>query len=180
MTISGSGYTGAGAANGVYVNIGSASTWQPGQVPSQGGWVVSGWVQPGALSNGRFTTSLTIPAGSLTAGGSYGVATFAAHGLALTNRTLDAWKPLTLGAPGNGVSAAADRGPAGEPPATEGLAVESGTLTEGGEVSASAGGFQPHEEGILVVVYSDPVVIDSTATADAEGTVRGHPPLPAG
>lgn len=179
VTIRGAGYTGAGAANGVYVNIGSSSTWKPGQVPSTGGWIASGWVQPGALTGGAFTTQLTIPAGALVAGGSYGVATFAAHALALTDRSLDVWKPLTLVAAGTG-TAAETRTAAATPPADEGIDLESDEADEGGEVSASATGFQPNEQGILVVIYSDPVVLDSTATADADGAVHWTGRLPAG
>lgn len=183
VTIRGTGYTGAGAANGVYVNIGSSSVWQPGRTPSQGGWTVSGWVPPGALSGGAFSTTLRVPAGALTPGGSYGVATFAAHALALTNRSLDAWAPLTLGAPGSardGDETDAAHTPASRPPSDEGIDLEQTALREGGVVSATAAGFEPGESGILVVLYSDPVVLDNDATADSDGVVHWSGRLPGG
>jgi hypothetical protein len=100
VTVTGSGYTGPGAANGVYVNFGAASTWQPGQVPGAGDWVVSQHIPASSVVNGSFTTTLTIPANTLVAGQNYGVATFAAHALSVTNRTLDKWAPVVVLNPG--------------------------------------------------------------------------------
>jgi hypothetical protein len=182
LTVTGTGYRGTGAANGVYVSVGSAGTWQPGEVPSQGGWVTTVWVTPANLSaGGTFTATLRIPAGALKAGGSYGVASFAAHGLSITDRSLDAWTALRLGAPGSGEGdPTGTRAAASTPPSDEGIDLHSSELTEGGEFSASASGFEPNETGILVVVYSDPVVLASDATADAEGVVRWTGRLPIG
>ena len=184
FSISGSGYTGAGAANGVYVSIGSSAVWQPGQVPSQSGWLQTVWVQPGSIVNGGFSVSITIPAGSFQTGTSYGVATFAAHQLSLTNRTLDAWAPISLGAAASTSSTAVQPGsvtPPATPPATEGITqVGSDALTEGESSSFTAAGFQPNETGILVVIYSTPTVLDRNATADANGVVTWTGTLPYG
>ncbi len=183
FSISGSGYTGAGAANGVYVSIGSSSVWQPGQVPSQSGWLQTVWVQPSSVVNGSFSTSITIPAGSFQSGQSYGVATFAAHGLSVTDRSLDAWAPISLGAAST-VSNAAQTAvgtPAATPPATEGVEQVGGAdLVEGGAATFRAEGFQPNEAGILVVIYSEPTVLDRNATADANGVVEWTGSLPYG
>ncbi|MDF1478172.1 HtaA domain-containing protein [Leifsonia sp. H3M29-4] len=180
--ISGSGYTGAGAANGVYVSIGSSSVWQPGRVPSESGWLATVWVQPGSISGGAFSTSITIPANAFVAGGDYGVATFAAHGLALTNRSLDAWSPISLGgATGPASVGSSVRSPAAAPPQTDGIAaVDADEFTEGQRYTFTAEGFQPNESGILVVLYSTPTVIDRAATADQNGVVTWTGKLPYG
>lgn len=179
VVVFGRGYTGAGAANGVYVQIGSSSLWQPGQTPTQSGWVAMAWVPPTAVSNGAFTTRLTVPAGALKIGTSYGVATFAAHQLSQTNRSLDAWAPLRLAA-GAGDSSSTTRTAADAPPTVDGIELASGSASEGGAVTATAEGFEPGESGILVVLYSDPVVLDNNARADASGTVSWSGRLPLG
>ncbi|WP_411699034.1 HtaA domain-containing protein [Conyzicola sp.] len=67
------------------------------------------------------------------------------------------------------------------PPATTGIEVAQGTtLTAGDEVTITAGGFRPNETGILVVIYSTPAVLDTSATADARGVVTWTGRLPAG
>jgi hypothetical protein len=96
VTITGSGFVGAGAANGTYVNVGSTAAWTPGTVPDAGKFVVSGWVQPRSIVNGAFSTTLVIPANSLDRSLSYGVATFAAHALSVTDRSLDSFTPITV------------------------------------------------------------------------------------
>ena len=183
VTVSGSGFTGAGAANGVYVSLGSASIWQPGQVPSEGGWVTTVWVTPAQLSGGAFTTTLSVPAGALSLGTEYGVATFAAHGLALTNRSLDTWTPLSLStsAPATVTAAAlTTREPAPTPPSSSGASVDRPRYAAGGQVTITATGFRPNETGILVVLYSDPVVLDRNAKADGNGVVTWTGYLPRG
>ncbi|WBU37061.1 HtaA domain-containing protein [Homoserinibacter sp. YIM 151385] len=110
LTITGAGFTGPGAANGAYVNIGTADTWQPGSVPASSGWIASGWVRPAQIVDGAFTTTLTLPAGAAAdAAQTYGVATFAAHGLSVTDRTLDTWSALAF------TAAAPDPDPEPEP-----------------------------------------------------------------
>ena len=66
--------------------------------------------------------------------------------------------------------------PAATAPTATGATAE---LLEGGEVSITAGGFEAGEEGILVVVYSDPVVLADDVTADAAGEVSWTGRLPA-
>jgi len=96
FTITGTGFTGAGAANGTYVNIGSVDAWTPGTVPDASKFVKSGWVMPRSIVDGAFTTTLVVPANSLDRSVKYGVATFAAHGLSVTDRTLDTFTPFAL------------------------------------------------------------------------------------
>lgn len=99
--------------------------------------------------------------------------------------------PITfsIGAPAASSGAAvtvasfqAARTPAATPPATSGISVENsegGEIVSGGQVTITASGFQPNETGILVVLYSTPVVLDRNATADANGVVRWTGMLPA-
>jgi hypothetical protein len=70
--------------------------------------------------------------------------------------------------------------PDAAPPATEGITVTSGDPVEGGEITAEADGFEPHESGILVVIYSEPTVLATDATADAAGRVSWTGSLPRG
>ncbi|WP_168200375.1 HtaA domain-containing protein [Protaetiibacter larvae] len=71
--------------------------------------------------------------------------------------------------------------PDAAPPATEGITLDGdGEVTEGGEVTARADGFQPNETGILVVIYSTPTVLAENATADADGRVSWTGSLPRG
>lgn len=60
-------------------------------------------------------------------------------------------------------------------PTTEGATAE---LLDGGEVTIEADGFEAGEEGILVVVYSDPIVLADDVTADADGAVSWTGRLP--
>jgi len=73
------------------------------------------------------------------------------------------------------------RTPAATPPATEGITTSRDEVfVEGGEYTFTAGGFQPNETGILIVVYSTPTVLATDATADANGVVTWTGVLPAG
>ena len=69
---------------------------------------------------------------------------------------------------------------ASAPPATSGVRVitEANELVAGGEIEFEASGFQPGERGILVVMYSEPTVLDTNAGADANGVVRWIGTLP--
>jgi hypothetical protein len=67
------------------------------------------------------------------------------------------------------------------PPASEGIAIDAenlAALESGTAATVSASGFQPNEEGIQVVVYSTPVLLE-TVTADADGTATWAGTLPA-
>ena len=72
------------------------------------------------------------------------------------------------------------RTPAATPPATTGIQVVTPTkkLVPGGEIEIEASGFERKERDILVVLYSDPIVLDEAAGADENGTVRWIGTLP--
>lgn len=69
---------------------------------------------------------------------------------------------------------------AATPPSTTGLTVVTAAdkLVAGSEIEITASGFQPNEQGILVVLYSDPTVLDTNAKADKNGVVRWIGKLP--
>jgi hypothetical protein len=72
------------------------------------------------------------------------------------------------------------RTPAATPPATTGIQVVTPAkkLVPGGEIEIEASGFERKERDILVVLYSDPIVLDEAAGADENGTVRWIGTLP--
>ncbi len=75
---------------------------------------------------------------------------------------------------------AATRTAAATPPAVTGLTVTTpaAKLVAGGEIEITAGGFEPNEQGILVVIYSEPTVLDTNVKADKDGVVRWIGKLP--
>jgi hypothetical protein len=98
---------------------------------------------------------------------------------------------FTIGSPGNAgggtqtVAAfvAVANGVPPTPPASSGIALQGASadnLMDGDEVTITADGFEPNEQGIKVVIYSDPVILATNATADARGTVTWTGRLPAG
>ncbi|MGN6502580.1 MAG: hypothetical protein ACTHKX_06720, partial [Pseudolysinimonas sp.] len=96
LTVAGTGFVGDGAVNGAYVVIGETADWSPGTSPLGASFPIQVWVRPAQISDGAFSTVLTVPAGTLGLGSSYSVGTFAAHALAYTDRSLDTWTELTL------------------------------------------------------------------------------------
>lgn len=86
---------GDGAAYGVYVSIYTASDFAIGSAP-RGRPAVSKWVQAHEIRDGAFSTVLTVPRGQLNPAEHYNVTTFAAHGLSMTDRSLDAAHALTF------------------------------------------------------------------------------------
>jgi hypothetical protein len=74
--------------------------------------------------------------------------------------------------------------PAPTAPATSGVRLTSGqnvdAIDAGDEVSVEAEGFEPGEQGILVVVYSTPTVLADDVSADAAGAVHWTGHLPEG
>lgn len=72
------------------------------------------------------------------------------------------------------------RTPAATAPATTGVRVltPATKLKAGGRIEIQADGFDANDEGVLVVLYSDPVVLDEEATADANGRVTWSGTLP--
>ncbi|MFB8227523.1 HtaA domain-containing protein [Cellulosimicrobium sp. NPDC055967] len=99
FTISGTGFVGAGAANGAYVLLGDASIWDGSGPLVASGWLAQGWVMPQQVRAGAFTTTLTVPAGKLDPAKEYVVATSAAHGLSATDRSLDTFTSVSVQQP---------------------------------------------------------------------------------
>ena len=69
---------------------------------------------------------------------------------------------------------------AASPPATSGIRVltPAEDLVPGGEIEFEAAGYEPNEREILVVLYSDPIVLDDQAGANRNGVVRWIGTLP--
>lgn len=65
-------------------------------------------------------------------------------------------------------------------PTTTGVTVltDPEKIKPGGRIEIEASGFEPDDEGVLVVLYSDPIVLDDAATADKNGVVRWSGTLP--
>src|SRR5690606_39990858 len=63
-------------------------------------------------------------------------------------------------------------------PSTSGPAA--GNVRPGEQLTITAGGFAPHETGIVLELHSDPVVLATGLTADANGVVRYSFTVPAG
>ncbi|RLP74588.1 hypothetical protein D9V32_12945, partial [Mycetocola tolaasinivorans] len=99
VTVKGTGFEGPGAANGVYVLFGETSSWSGGSALPGEGWITQGWVQPRQISNGSFTTTIAVPAGTLNSAKTYQVATSAAHALSGTDRTMDTFTPVAVQQP---------------------------------------------------------------------------------
>jgi hypothetical protein len=98
LAVTGTNFTGFEASEaGVYVGLIEASKWQPGQVPNQADFVGTQFVSKAAIINSGFSTTVTVPANTVTdTGASYGIATFCAHGCANTNRGFDTFTPVTF------------------------------------------------------------------------------------
>lgn len=165
LTVSGTGFTGPGAANGVYVLFGETSLWSGQAAPPSGGWIKEGWVP--TILDGAFTTTLTIPAGTLEPGTSYQVATSAAHGLSLTDRSLDTFTPVTVATPTT---------------TTPTVFLSTPRVAPGGSLTVRGSGF-PAGSAVTVEIHSDVVTLGTT-TVGAGGlfSVTGVVPatLPSG
>lgn len=180
ITVTGSGFAGALAYQGVYVNIGASGQWTPGTAPSQDGWAAQGYVPAARIAaDGTFTTTLTVKAGTAAAGSTYVAAVFCAHACSGYDRSLDAVSgPITFAAKSTGGTLPTPA-PVGSPVlAVEGVPAGGG-VTAGQSVTIVASGFQPNETGIRLELHSDPIVLATGLTADATGTVRTTVTLPA-
>ena len=99
FTVSGSGYTGPAAQEGVYVVFWAASKWTPGELPrdidKKG---VSVLVKPDEIKNGAFTKKIQIKPGeiNLAQGDSYQVGTLAGGKMLPVDRRLDVAKTVNL------------------------------------------------------------------------------------
>lgn len=163
LTISGTGFTGPGAANGAYVLFGETSTWSGGSPLPSDGWIAQDWVR--SFTDGAFTITLEIPKGALDPSKTYHVATSAAHALSATDRTLDTFTPV-------GVQQVA---------VAPALAVE-GAAQAGAVLTVSGTGFAPGA-GVAVEVHSTPHPLGQTfAGPTGRFTVSGTLPadFPAG
>lgn len=69
---------------------------------------------------------------------------------------------------------------AATPPSRTGITVttDPDKIRAGGRIEFESRGFEPNDDGILVVLYSDPVILDEEAKADADGVVRWSGTLP--
>ncbi|CAN5338218.1 hypothetical protein BH11ACT5_BH11ACT5_08460 [soil metagenome] len=131
-------------------------------------------------SSSAVSTTFTGAPAALT---SAGAATF--QGFYSTGEVLD---PITfvVGSPAasfepSTASAPEPRAAASTPPSTTGITLTTGANpVAGDEITMTADGFEPNEEGILVVIYSEPTVLDKNAKADANGTLTWTGRLPAG
>ncbi|MEV7694435.1 HtaA domain-containing protein [Microbacterium sp. NPDC089189] len=153
LTVSGTGYVGPSAANGAYVVFGEKAHWSgSGALPSDG-WVSLAWVMPSQIVDGAFTVTIDVPAGTLDPSVAYHVGTSAAHGLSITDRSLDAFADVTVA----------------QPTAPYVAFPSSSTVQQGQTLAITGGGFA---EGDLVtaIARSEPVTI-GTATANAAGIV---------
>lgn len=180
ITVTGAGFAGALAYQGVYVNLGTSGQWTPGTAPSQDGWAAQAYVPAARIAaDGSFTTTLAIKAGTAAAGSTYVAAVFCAHACSGYDRSLDAVSgPITFATKSPGGTL-----PTPAPEAPPVLAVEGvpagGGVTAGQSVTIVATGFQPNETGIRLELHSDPIVLATGLTADATGTVRATVTLPA-
>ncbi|MBD3753758.1 MAG: hypothetical protein IE935_15385, partial [Micrococcales bacterium] len=138
LTVSGTGFVGDGAVNGVYVLFGTQSVWSGGGPLVASGWIAQAWVQSAQITDGSFTTTLTVPEGSLESGVAYHVATSAAHALSATNRTMDTFASVTVAAPAPEPDPEPDPDP--EPVATVETSVVSVDAADGATVSITGSG----------------------------------------
>lgn len=130
-------------------------------------------------SRGEVTWSGVPVLGTLSSGGAGGSGA-QAIGLDSLTFTVGAKSAASFGSSKTGASKPKKRTPAATPPATTGVTVltPADRLIAGGRIEIEASGFEPNEEGVLVVLYSKPVVLDESATADASGVVRWTGKLP--
>ncbi len=123
------------------------------------------------------TTAFSNVSATLTAAGATAFQGFYTAGTALDPMS------FVIGAPSAGFAsttkAAVVNEPDATPPATEGITAGSDAPIEGEEFTATASGFAPNETDILVVIYSEPMLLD-TVTADRNGLVTWTGPLPTG
>lgn len=170
LNITGTGYVGEGAANGAYVLFGEKSVWSGnGPLPTDG-WVSLTWVPAAQFTDGEFSTTLTVPANELDPALEYHVATSAAHGLALTDRSLDAFHDVTVAQP--------DEGSDPETPVVKINGSEGGSVQQGDDVDFSV---SPVDEGTEfgVTIHSDPVDLEDLAVADENGVATAAWTVPA-
>ena len=129
-------------------------------------------------ANGEVTWSDVPVLGSLSSGGAGGSGS-QSIGLDPLTFTVGAESQVSYGSTAAG-SDKKQYTAAATPPATTGVTVltDADRITPGGRIEIEASGFDPDDEGVLIVLYSDPIVLDDEATADENGVVRWSGTLP--
>ena len=127
-------------------------------------------------ANGEVTWSGVPLSGSISGGGNGGGGSFSPDPVSFT---VGAASGASFGSTSVG-NDDTKRTAAATPPATTGIRVltPADEIVPGGEIEFEAAGFDAKERDILVVVYSDPIVLDDAAGADANGVVRWIGNLP--
>ena len=99
VTISGSGYVGAAAQNGVYVAVVEAEKWQEGNTPDTHSVAAMTRIAAEDVHDGQFRATLNIAAGTLDASKKYLIVSFASPELNKSDRSLDTTAEITLKVP---------------------------------------------------------------------------------
>ena len=99
VTVSGSGYVGAAAQNGVYVAVVEAEKWQEGNTPDTHSVAAMTRIAAEDVHDGQFRATLNIAAGTLDASKKYLIVSFASPELNKSDRSLDATAEITLKVP---------------------------------------------------------------------------------
>nr|WP_246286138.1 HtaA domain-containing protein [Microbacterium pseudoresistens] len=118
---------------------------------------------PNQIVEGAFTTTLTVPAGVLDPEVAYHVATSAAHGLSVTDRSLDTFTPITVAQPAG--------------PVEPGIRLSADAVAQGGSVTVSGSGL-PAGTQVSVELHSDAVLLGS-GLVGADGTFSVQGTIPA-
>lgn len=129
-------------------------------------------------ANGEVTWSGVPVAGSLSSGGAGGSGN-QSIGLDALTFTVGSASQVSYGSTASGADKKTYT-PAATPPATTGVTVltDPDKIKPGGRIEIEASGFDAEDEGVLVVLYSDPIVLDDAAKADKNGVVRWSGTLP--
>ncbi|CAG7620942.1 hypothetical protein LEUCIP111803_02400 [Leucobacter soli] len=131
-------------------------------------------------AGGEVTWSGVAVIGSMSSGGAGGSGS-QSIGFDSLSFTVGATSSKSFGSSSAGTDET-QRTPAETAPASTGITVltDADRLRPGGRIEIEASGFEANETGILVVLYSEPILLDDAATADANGVVRWSGTLPKG
>ena len=99
VTVSGSGYVGTAAQNGVYVAVVEAEKWQEGNTPDTHSVAAMTRIAAEDVHDGQFRATLDIAAGTLDASKKYLIVSFASPELNKSDRSLDTTAEITLKVP---------------------------------------------------------------------------------
>ena len=99
VTVSGSGYVGTAAQNGVYVAVVEAEKWQEGNTPDTHSVAAMTRIAAEDVHDGQFRATLNIAAGTLDASKKYLIVSFASPELNKSDRSLDTTAEMTLKVP---------------------------------------------------------------------------------